>query len=252
MDRVYAAYNTAKDALIVKGKFTSDTKVTDVLYFNDPNVNNEGVGVNKDYNAIAWTSKPIGADSFYVEMPLSELVEKGNTPYELKVKLVCENGTVKEFLYDYAFVNGTPNLALPYVAPDWAITEFSSQEIQNENGAAANAIDGNPNTYWHSRWSTNATSYPHSLTIDTKTVDSRNGFTITHRKGLQRAFKDFEIWVKGDAGDFVKLGNFTTANKEGKQNFSFNTIHNFRYIKIVALNAFDGLQFASLGELGLY
>lgn len=185
-------------------------------------------------------------------MPLNELVEKSNTPYELKVKLVCENGTVKEFIYDYQFVNDVPNLLLPYVAPDWAITEFSSQEITNEEGAAINAIDGNPNTYWHSRWSSNATNYPHSLTIDTKKVSVWAGVTISHRKGLQRAFKDFEIWTKGDKGNFVKVGIFTTANKEGKQNFAFSSPQTFRYIKIVALNAFDGLQFASLGELGLY
>lgn len=80
----------------------------------------------------------------------------------------------------------------------------------------------------------------------------RSGISLQHRKGVARAVKDFEVWVKGDSGDFVKIGKFSTLNQEGRQTFNFASPQTFRYIKIVMLNAFDGLQFASLGELELY
>jgi len=80
--RIQTDYDAGKASIIVKGKYSSSAAVTDLVYFNDPNVNNEGTGVNKDYNAIAWTSKPINSDSFYVEMPINDLVEKAdNIPY---------------------------------------------------------------------------------------------------------------------------------------------------------------------------
>ncbi|TXH22443.1 MAG: discoidin domain-containing protein [Chitinophagaceae bacterium] len=252
IESIYAKFNHASGNLEVKGRFKSDRKVTDVLFFNDPNVNNEGVGVNKDYNSIVWTAKPISTDSFSIEMPIADLQEKTNVTYELKVKLVCENGTVKEFLYDYDFVNGVPNLLLPYTAPGWSISDFSSEETKSENGAALNAVDGNPNTYWHSRWSTNTTDYPHHLTIDFKEIKTKSGITLLHRKGLSRAIKDFEVWAKGETGDYVKMGSFTTQNIEGKQKFNFTASSSFRYLKIIALNAHDGNKFAAIGEISIY
>ena len=251
VENIYAKFNEQKQQLEIKGRYKSDTKITDILYFNDPNVNNEGVGVNKDYNAIVWATKPIGADSFYVEIPIAKLVEKVNVTYELKIKLVCENGTVKEFLYDYDFINGVPNLLLPYTAPGWAIADFSSEETKSENGAAANAVDGNPNTYWHSRWSTNATDYPHYLTIDLKNLKTWSSITIQHRKGLTRAIKDFEVWVKAETGNFTKLADFTTQNKEGKQIFPFSSATTFRYLKVITKNAHDGNKFAAIGEISV-
>ena len=252
LESVYAKYNQQSGNLEVKGRFKSDTKVKDILYFNDPNVNNEGVGVNKDYNSIVWTTKPIGNDSFYVEMPIADLAEKINVTYELKIKLVCENGTVKEFLYDYDFINGVPNLALPYSAPGWTIADFSSEEIKGENGAALNAVDGNPNSYWHSRWSISTTDYPHFLSIDLKNIKTWNSITLQHRKGLSRAIKDFEVWAKGETGDFTKLADFTSLNKEGKQQFQFNEEKTFRFIKVIAKNAHDGNKFAAIAEISVH
>jgi hypothetical protein len=258
--RIQAAYDAGKASIILKGKYSSNATVTDLVYFNDPNVNNEGTGVNRDYNAIAWTSKPINNDSFYVEMPINDLVEKAdNIPYELKLKMVHENGTVTETAYSYTFQNGLPVLNFSTRAEmskqDWKVLSFSSEETSGEgsvNGRATTLIDGNASTYWHSRWASNAAVYPHELIIDLGSIKTANGLSLTQRSGLSRSVKDAEFLISNDGLSFTSVGNYVLSNTNGPQYIGFSTTKSFRFMKLIAKSAWDGLQFAALAEIGLY
>ena len=260
VQRISGEYNVAKNAIVIRGKFKSAAVVTDIVYFNDPNVNNEGTGVNKDYNAIAWTSKPIQSDSFYIEMPVADLVEKtDNIPYEFKVKLVHENGTVVETFYSYTFLGGVPIIAFStrdeLSKQGWSVSSFSSEETSGEgstNGRASTLIDGNASTYWHSRWTGNATVYPHEFVIDMGAVKAANGLSVLQRGGLSRAIKDAELFISSDGSAFTSVGTYVISNINGVQYFNFSALRSFRYFKLVVKSAWDGLQFASLAEVGLY
>ncbi|MES2544618.1 MAG: discoidin domain-containing protein [Bacteroidota bacterium] len=257
---IYANYDASKAAIIVSGKYTSSIAVKDVLFFNDPNVNNEGTGVNKDYNAIVWVSKPIGADGFAIEIPISDLEYKtDNIPYELKVKLAQENGNAIETIYSYTFLSGKPILNFstrPEISKQgWSVASFSSEETTGEtapNGLAVNLIDGNAATYWHSKWTGTATAYPHQFVIDMASTKTASGLSITQRSGLSRAIKNAELFTSTDGVNFTSAGTYTFANTNGAQYFDFAAPKTFRYFKIVASTAWDGLQFASLAEVGMY
>ena len=254
--RIHASYDDVKQSIIVKGIFASNETVTDILYYNDPNVNNEGIGVNRDYNAVAWTSKPIGADSFYVEMPVVELHYKSNEVYELKVKLALSNGLVRETIYPYSFVNGVPQLEFStrseFNKQGWSIASFSSEETASENGAVTNLIDGDISSYWHSRWSVNAAVYPHEIIIKTGENIGAAGFSIVERPGLARAVKDLELLISLDGISYQSAGVSRLANSSGLQYFSFATLQTVKYIKLIARSSWDGEKFASLGEFGLF
>ncbi|MBB6502069.1 discoidin domain-containing protein [Pedobacter cryoconitis] len=254
--KIHADYVAAKSAIVVSGKFNSDTKVNSVVYYNDPNVNNEGTGVNHDYNAVTWESKAIGVDSFYVEMPISEFKYKDGSPYELKVKLVHDNGNVTETIYNYEFVNGIPVLKFSsrdeFSKQGWNVINVSSQETAAENGNAANLIDGMGNTYWHSQYSGTVAVYPHSFTVDMGTAKLVSGFSISQRSGLQRAVKDFEIQYSTDGQNFVSAGSLVLANANGAQYFSLPSKQSLRYIKLIAKSSYDGQSFAALAEVGAY
>lgn len=260
VQRIHATYDAGKAAIVLKGKYSSSTTVTDLIYFNDPNVNNEGTGVNRDYNSIAWTSKPINSDSFYIEMPVSDLVEKtDHIPYELKVKLVHENGAVTETIYAYTFQSGVPILNFStrneLSKAGWTVLSFSSEETSGEgaaNGRASNLIDGSAASYWHSKWTGSATVYPHEFVIDLGSVQTANGLSVTQRSGLSRSIKEAELFVSNDAVSFTAVGNYVFANTNGAQYFNFSTAKSLRYVKLVAKSAWDGLQFAALAEVGLY
>lgn len=260
VSEIYANYDIGKGAIIVSGKYSSSLAVKDVLFFNDPNVNNEGTGVNRDYNAIAWTSKPVNSNSFYIEMPISDLEFKmDNIPYELKVKLVQENGNVIETIYSYTFLNGKPVLNFStrneISKQGWSVASFSSEETSGEpapNGLATNLIDGNAATYWHSNWSGTEANYPHQFVIDMGGSKIANGLTITQRSGLQRAIKNAELFTSLDGVNFTSAGTYVFANTNGAQYFDFAAPKTFRYFKIIASTSWDGEPFAALGEIGMY
>jgi hypothetical protein len=251
---IHANYDAAKGAIIVSGKFTTDTPVTDMIYYNDPNIN------NADYYAIAWTSKPMAVDSFYVEEKISDLEHKeDNVPYTLRVDLVHNNGVVTETDYSYTFLAGVPILKFStrneISKLGWTIFSVSSEETSAEpapNGPVTNVIDGNPATYWHSSYSTNATVYPHQFVVDMGSVKKAYGLSINQRSGLSRAIKDAELWYSTDGISFTKINSYTLGNTNGPQYFDFASPLSFRYFKFIAKSAWDGQQFAALGEIGLY
>ncbi|WP_293312604.1 discoidin domain-containing protein [Pedobacter sp. UBA5917] len=257
INRIYANYDAGLGAIVVSGKYASSGTVNKILYYNDPNVNNEGTGTNKDYNAITWASSPISTDSFRVVMPIAELaVKTDGIPYELKVKLVHDNGEVNETIYAYTFQSGLPVLDFStrteLSKTGWSVAGFSSQET-GQDGRAINIIDGSASTFWHSRWSTSATSYPHFVTIDLGSVKTVNGgLALTQRENASRAIKDFELLISSDGINFTSVFNKQAANNDGTQYFNFGSPKTFCYFKIIANNSWDGTQFAALSELGLY
>ncbi|MBC9796545.1 hypothetical protein [Sinomicrobium weinanense] len=99
------SYDEVNDVIRLSGTFTSDKAVSEVLVWLDPNVNGEGSGVNRDYNSVSWVADR-NNDAFQVDIPINEVQDHGDWPYELKIKLLMENGTIKTHSYSFEFVNG--------------------------------------------------------------------------------------------------------------------------------------------------
>lgn len=220
-------------------------------------MNNEGIGTNKDYNAISWASTPIGTDSFRVAMKISELQYKeDNVAYELKVKLVHESGVIKEQIWSYTFKNGLPVITFGQRAETsktgWTATSSSNQSIFY----ASNLIDNDKATYWQSKYTPSIENYPHTLIIDTKSAKAYNGISLTQRANVTWAVKDFEILVSSNGTDFKSLGNFFAGNADGTQYFAFAEKQTFRYFKVICKTPWttntDNAHLGGLAELGLY
>lgn len=78
------------------------------------------------------------------------------------------------------------------------------------------------------------------------------GFSLIQRSGLSRAIKDFELLSSVDGITFVSIKNFTAANTNGSQYFTFDTSRTFRYFKVVSKSAWDGQAFAAVAEVGMF
>lgn len=98
-------YDEVNDVIELSGTFSSDKAVSDVLVWLDPNVNGEGSGANRDYNSVSWVANRNG-NSFDVDVEMDEIQDHGDWSYELKIKLLMENGTIKTHGYSFSFVNG--------------------------------------------------------------------------------------------------------------------------------------------------
>lgn len=128
-------YEETNKAIHVYGTFTSDKDVSDVLFFMDPRVSKN----DADYNSIAWRTDVIGVDSLDVRIPLNELEYTGNTPYELKVKLLMENGSINTETYNFDFVDGVPDFSNDRKAQFYQHCSYGGYEVELEVGSYTTA-----------------------------------------------------------------------------------------------------------------
>jgi hypothetical protein len=102
-------YNSDSKVIQIDGNFQTDKKVVSILYLLDPNVENEGTGGNHDYNAIGWQKPAPSDNNLKMDIPTNELEHTEDIPYELRVTLVFENGTLNTDTFLFHFKDGKPD-----------------------------------------------------------------------------------------------------------------------------------------------
>jgi large repetitive protein len=121
-------------------------------------------------------------------------------------------------------INGNPwtsmaefNLIDPNGAPvsrtGWAASA-DSEELQGESGGAANAIDGNPDTLWHTQWSAGNPPPPHSYIVSLGAARAIDGFRYRPRAGGGNgtiAAWRFYTSIDGASWTLAAEGNFADA-----------------------------------------
>src|SRR5665213_1802914 len=80
------------------------------------------------------------------------------------------------------------------------VVKVDSEETAGENGAATNAVDGNPETFWHTEWQDANPEPPHEIILKMDEATAIKGFTYLPRQdesdhGL---IKDYEFYVSDD------------------------------------------------------
>lgn len=94
----------------------------------------------------------------------------------------------------------------------WTVVADSA-EVTGENGAAANAIDGDTNTIWHTAWLGGSPTPPHTLTVnmgDTRTI---GGFKYLPRPGGGNGtIAGWRLYTSPDGSSWVQVGQGTFAN----------------------------------------
>ncbi|MFD4422372.1 family 20 glycosylhydrolase [Agromyces sp. NPDC058484] len=132
------------------------------------------------------------------------------------------------------------------------IADVDSQETVGENGAATNAIDGNPATFWHTQWQGAQPAFPHHITIDLGTEYDVSGLQYVRRQNQDNSvIKDYEVYVSADGvtwGEPVASGSFSTAKTP--QNVALEVTRG-RYVKLVGLNSLLGNAFAGAAEINI-
>lgn len=110
----------------------------------------------------------------------------------------------------------------PLPRSGWTATADSA-ETANENGSAANVLDGNPATIWHTTWSTAPAPMPHWIVLD-----MQRGTEVTGLRYLPRSttpngtIRQYRVFLSADgvnwgapvaSGDFSQLDATATAEK---------------------------------------
>jgi large repetitive protein len=116
----------------------------------------------------------------------------------------------------------TGDVAIPKTA--WGATA-DSQELDDENVPASNAIDGNTATFWHTAWEpapddVNDAPLPHQLVIDLGSAKPITAFTYTPRQvGENGRIANYAFYVSNSManwGNPVKMGTFAAGTAAQK------------------------------------
>ena len=133
------------------------------------------------------------------------------------------------------------------------VVKVDSEETAGENGSGTNAVDGNPNTFWHTQWQDATPECPHEIIIELTPPSTIKGFTYLPRQDDTEngTIKDYEFYVSNDGKDFgkpVSKGTFESGKE--KKTVAFQA-KKCRFIKLKALSEINGGAWTSAAEIGV-
>jgi hypothetical protein len=145
----------------------------------------------------------------------------------------------------------TPSATLPATNLVLKFVRADSEETAGEDGKGANAVDGKPDTIWHTQWQDANPLPPHEIVIELLPPTTIKGFTYLPRQdeSVNGVIKGYEFYVSNDGQDFgkpVAKGEFA----EGKElkTVSFDP-QACRFIKLKALSEINGEAWTSAAEI---
>ncbi len=134
----------------------------------------------------------------------------------------------------------------------WKVVSCSSEQGGGEK--AANAIDGDVNTIWHTRYSEPAGQFPHEIVVDMIETYKVKEFMYQGRlDGSNGRIKAYEIYFSNDPNKFDTRPHATGEfiDTSNPQVATIASQPEARYFKLVAKSAVDGKAWASAAELGV-
>jgi hypothetical protein len=136
----------------------------------------------------------------------------------------------------------------------WTIA-VDSQQTGVENGAAANAIDGDPATYWHTRWDPTVATLPHVVVLDLGAPYTLSGVTYLPRPAADVLGSEngrigrYRIETSADGFRWRRAARGTWADDATLKTARF-AARDARYVRLNALSEAGGRgQWTSAAEL---
>jgi ABC-type oligopeptide transport system substrate-binding subunit len=133
------------------------------------------------------------------------------------------------------------------------VVKVDSEETVGEDGKGTNAVDGNPDTIWHTQWQDANPECPHEIIIKLTPPALIKGFTYLPRQDESDhgTIRDYEFYVSNDGTNFgqpVQKGSF--ENTKDKKTVTFEA-EQCQYIKLKALTEANGEAWTSAAEIGV-
>lgn len=119
-------------------------------------------------------------------------------------------------------------------------------------GAAANAIDGDPNTFWLA--GERGPAYPHELTVSFPAPVSMAGLVCMPRQNHrehQGDIREYVVQVSDDGNNWREVARGEWVSSYAPQPVRFLQAITARYLKLTALSGFGPDTAASLAELAV-
>lgn len=121
------------------------------------------------------------------------------------------------------------------------LVKCSDEETQGEgdNGRAAQAVDGNNSTYWHSQWKPTKVSFPHYLILDAGEEITVNGLSLYQTRESAYRAKNFRVSTS-ENGKSWKSRKGATMPDSTSPIYDFGMEVKSRYFKIDFVSSYGG------------
>ena len=132
-----------------------------------------------------------------------------------------------------------------------ATVTFCSSEDTEYECQATNLLDGKPETIWHSMWSVTVAKHPHWIDFDILKPKMVRGITYLPRQDDSSTgdIKDFTISVSQDGKNWTEVLRSAFPKDKKEQRILLTKPVTARYVRLTALTAHDGTDYASGSEL---
>ena len=186
-------------------------------------------------------------------------VSSGTWDNTTDLKVVSFNPVQAKYLRFVALAGANGNTQasaaeLNVVRPIPSVFFVNSEETAGPNNVGVNAIDGNPNTIWHTQYVDidPDTPYPHEIQIDLGIESDITGLEYLPRQsGINGTIKNYEIYISTDVSDWgvpVSSGTWVKNNLLKRVDFPRKT---GRYVRLLALSEVNGRPWASAAEINV-
>jgi galactose oxidase len=132
----------------------------------------------------------------------------------------------------------------------WTVTA-SSEELVGDRNAAANALDGDPATFWHSQWAGDAAArLPQSITVDMHAVRTVDALSYLPRQdgSLHGTVTEFTVETSTDGVRWSTPANGRWAADAARKRAELRP-GPARYVRLTVLDEASAKGFASAAEL---
>ncbi|MCX6227481.1 MAG: discoidin domain-containing protein [Bacteroidia bacterium] len=220
----------------------------DTLHFDDHSMlNHQGVTWN-------WSISP--APAFISDPNIRNPKVVLGTPgsYSVTLTITKDGQTYSRILPGMVDATTCPSVGDCTNPAEVSKTGWLSNVDSQEPGAAGSmAIDGDPNTIWHTRWSSNPNSYPHEFQVDMGSRYSVHKFIyLPWASGENGRIKKYELYISDDYEDYgLPVATGEWENTSAPQTVTLKNTKSGRYWRLVALSEVNGNIWASAAEFSI-
>lgn len=132
------------------------------------------------------------------------------------------------------------------------VIHVSSEDSPNGHGAA-NVLDGDSTTFWHTRWEPQSDPMPHELVIDFGRELTLRGITCLPRQDQSNGrIAQAQVFCSTNGESWSSaVGAALWSNSEKLQTIEFRQSTKARYLKLAIKSEVHGNPFAAVAELGV-
>jgi beta-galactosidase len=142
-----------------------------------------------------------------------------------------------------------PLPGLPANPSMWRVVYADS--VNAGDGDAEHAVDGSPETHWHTQWSDAKPPHPHEIVIDMGESLRLIGFTLLPRQDMTNGrIRHYGFYLSADGkswGDPVIADEFT--NSPQLQTVLFPAPAEGRFLRLVAKDEWSGRPYTTIAEI---